>query len=52
MKKLPAIGIKSDSRELVSCLESYPDFRTVLHGKEDVILAVDRHEFHHAVPKG
>ena len=48
---LPTIGIKSDSRELALCLESYPDFRTVLHGKEDVVLAVDRHEFHHAVPE-
>ena len=31
--------------------KSYPDFRAVLHGKEDVIIAVDRHEFHHAVPE-
>jgi len=29
-----------------------PYFRPVLHGEADVILAVDRHEFHHAVPEG
>ena len=40
MKKLPTIGIKFDSRELSLCLESCPDFRSVLHGEEDVILAV------------
>lgn len=27
----------------------YPDFRTVLHSEADVVLAVDRHEFHHAM---
>ena len=48
---LSTIGIKSDSRELALCLESYPDFRTVLHGEDDIILAVDRHEFHHAMPE-
>lgn len=31
--------------------KSYPDFRSVLHSKEEVVLAVDRHEFHHAVPE-
>ena len=50
-EKLPTIGIKSDSRELALCFESYPDFRTVLHDEADVLLAVDRHEFHHAVPE-
>ena len=32
-------------------MASYPDFRPVLHGEADVVLAVDRHEFHHAVPE-
>ncbi len=49
--KLPTIGISSDSRELILCVASYPDFRPVLHGEADVVLAVDRHEFHHAVPE-
>lgn len=48
-EKVPTIGIKSDSRELALCVESYPDFRSVLHGEEDVVFAVDSHEFHHAV---
>lgn len=50
-EKLPTIGIKSDSRELALCVESYPDFRTVLHGEDDIVLAVDRNKFHHAVPE-
>ncbi len=32
-------------------MASYPDFRSILHGEADVVLAVDRHEFHHAVPE-
>lgn len=37
----------ADARGVSLC----PDFSSVLHGEEDVILAVDRHEFHHAVPE-
>ena len=45
-EKLPTIGENPTAGSLLFCLESYPNFRTVLHGEADVILAVDRNEFH------
>lgn len=49
--KLPTIGIQFDSREFDLRFESYPDFRSALHGEAYVIFAVDCDEIHHAVPE-